>query len=632
MKKTLALCTGAIMLILSSNLFAMPVEIYKIELAPGTDAYHYAAARGWEVYYAGENLLLASGKKIIQGDPGVITQSRRYQGDSQNLKWAYLRKGFSAAAPAQKIIFSHNGSYLLEAPDIKQLTAKDYESFTIKNFSGEPIRLNADVNVLGTTLVRDSLIAKLTHLIDIAGVTADVGSLQAFNTRSTIAPNHEQATKWIRDELLSYGIADVVIDSFVDSNFTSYTQYYFSNSEVYKIRNVVATIPGLLDTESVYIVGGHFDTSVWPYNPWAPGADDNGSGTTAVLQAARILAANPPNTTVKLIALDCEEWGLYGSEHYAAQALAQGMKVQCMLNYDMIGSIGNDSLFVSKLYPGSESYAYLLGQMATWYGRTSDTNLVPVYNSVYLNGSDSWEFYLRGFPVTYSEELVFSPVYHQTNDSTTYMNMRYCTSIIKAGMGMLATMANYPQKVENLFAKDMGNGNQLVLTWTPNTATNITGYKIGWGRSSGAYDNFITVSDTAYVINNLMEDSLHYIGVVAIDDQARESPLITEDLGTPSSNGERVSDIKLYQNAPNPFGKQTTISYQLPKTGLVRLNVYNITGQLLKTLINQEQPAGRYDVKWNGKDNQNKQVSAGVYIYRLNTGDKTQSRKMVVIK
>ena len=50
-------------------------------------------------------------------------------------------------------------------------------------------------------------------------------------------------------------------------------------------------------------------------------------------------------------------------------------------------------------------------------------------------GSDSWEFSIRGFPVTYSEEKLFSAVYHQTNDSTTYMSMRYATSIIKADDG-----------------------------------------------------------------------------------------------------------------------------------------------------------------------------------------------------
>jgi hypothetical protein len=90
--------------------------------------------------------------------------------------------------------------------------------------------------------------------------------------------------------------------------------------------------------------------------------------------------------------------------------------------------------------------------------------------------------------------------------------------------------------------------------------------------------------------------------------------------------------FRLYQNAPNPFNDKTTIRYQLPKAGNVKLNVYNIAGQLVKTLVNKDQPVGSYTINWNRKDNNNRQVSAGVYIYHLSTGDKTQSRKMIVLK
>ncbi|MBU1355355.1 MAG: M28 family peptidase [Candidatus Edwardsbacteria bacterium] len=94
----------------------------------------------------------------------------------------------------------------------------------------------------------------------------------------------------------------------------------------------------------------------------------------------------------------------------------------------------------------------------------------------------------------------------------------------------------------------------------------------------------------------------------------------------------RITAMHLFQNAPNPFNKQTSIKYQLPKAGRVRLNIYNIAGQLVKTLVNKDQPAGSYTLSWDRKDNHNKQVSAGVYIYYLSTGDKSQSRKMIVLK
>jgi hypothetical protein len=101
--------------------------------------------------------------------------------------------------------------------------------------------------------------------------------------------------------------------------------------------------------------------------------------------------------------------------------------------------------------------------------------------------------------------------------------------------------------------------------------------------------------------------------------------------GKPESR-DVISEVSLYQNAPNPFNGQTNISYQLPKSGQVKLNIYNIAGQLVKTLVNGEQSAGKYQTGWNRRDNHNKQVSAGVYIYQLSIGDKTQSRKMIVLK
>jgi hypothetical protein len=525
--RNLLLSSLALLAVLAGVALASPVELYLVKFASGTDVYRLAGSQGWPLYHISGQQALVGKQLSGDDDKAVLGSSLVYRGSSEGLRWVHLKR--NGSRPSSSLLYSGNGIMLTDA-EVK--SGKDYN---VREFSPQPMTIRATTSVSSKSLARDTMIAALTHLIDTAGVRADIEALQAFNTRSTAAPNHQQVTEWIRDEFLSYGITDVVIDSFVDQDFTDYTQYYFGNSEVYKIRNVIATIPGALDTESVYIVGGHFDTSVWPYNPWAPGADDNGSGTTAVLQAARILAANPPNTTVRLVAFDCEEWGLYGSWHHAAQALAQGMKVQCMLNYDMIGSIGNDSLFVSKLYPGSESYAHLLGQMAAWYGRTADTNLVAEYNSVYLSGSDSWEYYTRGFPVTYGEELEFSPVYHQTNDSTTYMNMRYATSIIKAGMGLLGTLANYPQKVGGLEVTDVGTGDQLYVRWQPNQAANVAGYKVYWGKVSGLYTDSRQVSGTSDTISGLSADSLYFIGLTAVDTDGKESPLVTEATGTPRS-------------------------------------------------------------------------------------------------
>jgi len=88
----------------------------------------------------------------------------------------------------------------------------------------------------------------------------------------------------------------------------------------------------------------------------------------------------------------------------------------------------------------------------------------------------------------------------------------------------------------------------------------------------------------------------------------------------------------LEQNYPNPFNPQTTIRYQLPKAAHVVLKIYNLSGQEVRTLVNARQPAGVNAVVWDGRDEFGKEVSSGVYIYRLQTGESVQSRKMSFVR
>jgi len=88
----------------------------------------------------------------------------------------------------------------------------------------------------------------------------------------------------------------------------------------------------------------------------------------------------------------------------------------------------------------------------------------------------------------------------------------------------------------------------------------------------------------------------------------------------------------LCQNAPNPFGHQTTISYQLAQEGYVRLRVYNITGQLVKTLFVGNSKPGVFTVSWDGSDDNGKKVANGVYLYRLNTKEYSKTMKLAIIK
>ncbi|MBN1327218.1 MAG: VCBS repeat-containing protein, partial [Candidatus Cloacimonetes bacterium] len=88
----------------------------------------------------------------------------------------------------------------------------------------------------------------------------------------------------------------------------------------------------------------------------------------------------------------------------------------------------------------------------------------------------------------------------------------------------------------------------------------------------------------------------------------------------------------LAQNYPNPFNPDTNISFSLQEEGIIRLDVFNMKGQLVRSLVNEELPAGYHIVNWNGKDNENKDVGSGIYLYKLNSKKFNSVKKMLLIK
>ena len=85
--------------------------------------------------------------------------------------------------------------------------------------------------------------------------------------------------------------------------------------------------------------------------------------------------------------------------------------------------------------------------------------------------------------------------------------------------------------------------------------------------------------------------------------------------------------FSLSQNYPNPFNPKTMINYQLPVTSDVELNIYNILGQKVATLVSEKQPAGTYTVEWDAK-----RFASGIYLYRIDTGRFVKTKKLVLVK
>ncbi|MFQ6618796.1 MAG: T9SS type A sorting domain-containing protein, partial [Fidelibacterota bacterium] len=91
-------------------------------------------------------------------------------------------------------------------------------------------------------------------------------------------------------------------------------------------------------------------------------------------------------------------------------------------------------------------------------------------------------------------------------------------------------------------------------------------------------------------------------------------------------------DYSLSQNYPNPFNVSTTINYTIKRRGVVKIAVYNILGQEIKTLVNEYRESGPHSVKWDGLNNSGKPVSSGIYLYRMETGRFSSTRKLLLLK
>lgn len=102
--------------------------------------------------------------------------------------------------------------------------------------------------------------------------------------------------------------------------------------------------------------------------------------------------------------------------------------------------------------------------------------------------------------------------------------------------------------------------------------------------------------------------------------------------GVTDNNAVSPARFVLHQNYPNPFNPETTIQYQMPKRSEVKLVIFSLLGQRVATLVDEVQSIGVYSVQWDGKDDTGKEVASGVYLYRLQTNQFVQVKKLALLR
>ena len=173
----------------------------------------------------------------------------------------------------------------------------------------------------------------------------------------------------------------------------------------------------------------------------------------------------------------------------------------------------------------------------------------------------------------------------------------------------------------------------------------ITGETWQWARSSDKTMWTAISGATSDSYTPVAGDSGNYLrATVSYTDaqgsgksaQAVISPKVAAGKLALLSDTEFVPDVpdtfSIAQNYPNPFNPETTIPYALPQSVHVRLVIYNVLGQEIRTLVNEIKPAGYYRVVWDNKDDFGKSVSSGIYLYRIVAGDFVETKKLLLLK
>lgn len=132
--------------------------------------------------------------------------------------------------------------------------------------------------------------------------------------------------------------------------------------------------------------------------------------------------------------------------------------------------------------------------------------------------------------------------------------------------------------------------------------------------------------------------SLMFVYTEVVDGSAHSLSMTPEFQGVSFAPSEVAGtellpgEFSLAQNAPNPFNPQTRIDYDIPKATNVRLEIFNVLGQHVTTLVDEFQEPGSKSVIWDGRDNSGYTVSSGIYFYRMDAGEFSLTRKMMMLK
>ena len=415
-------------------------------------------------------------------------------------------------------------------------------------------------------------IARLVREIDARNIENTIRKLVSFGTRNTLSAQNDPnrgigaARDWLFGEFSK--VAEQSGGSMTVEKQTFEQPKAARVPTPTMITNIVATLKGT-QPESVartYIVSGHYDsmcTSPTDAVCDAPGANDDASGTAAVLEMARVMAKYKFEATIIFMAVAGEEQGLLGSTYAAEQAKTNALDVEAMFTNDIIGnSLGGNGVrdartvrVFSEGVPSNEKPEEATvrrgvggendsasRQLARFIKETgeryvSGMRVMMVYRrDRYLRGGDHIPFLERGFAgVRFTEPNEDYRHQHQNvriengvqyGDLPQYDDFNYIANVARVNAACLASLALAPARPKGVGLITARLTNDTDLKWDGNKETDLAGYEIVWrDTTSPLWTNARAVGNvTTYTMKGMSKDN-YFFGVRAIDRQGNKSPV-----------------------------------------------------------------------------------------------------------
>jgi len=471
------------------------------------------------------------------------------------------------------------------------------------------------------TIINSTNIDSLVHFVkELSGEVSTIigGSPYTIVSRYKNNASNDKAADYIKQKLQSYGLP-------------TYNQNFSSTG-----RNVYGVQLGTVYPNKKYIICAHYDDM--PSGSTAPGADDNASGTAAVIEAARIFTQYQSKYTIIYALWDEEEQGLIGSAYYAQQAHNAGDSIMGVINMDMI-AWDNDNDGVGEIhirnYANSTSLKDIMVQVNTTYS----VGVIPSIINPGATASDHASFWNNGYgALLLIEEYYggdFNNYYHTINDKILYFNQPYFHKMSRLALGTVATLADLTEivPVELLAFTASVRNSEVELLWSTASELNNMGFEIE--RSIDNQDNFVTVGfvegkGSSTEINyysftdrpqvNGVNQLYYRLKQVDFDGTFSYSDVVNLSYDVPA-------EFVLSQNYPNPFNPSTRINYFVPQESFVSIKVYDFLGREVITLVNETRVIGSYEQVFDASN-----LPSGTYFYTMIAGNYSATKKMILLK